>query len=208
MDIAATFGLVALMVALVVDLTFVLHPFFALWISGFVVGMAGGLSPSAVLLSLSRGFGATVGKVGVIIVSGAVIGCCLERSGAAMPLAKQMLHAMGERHALGATSLVGAIVAMAVFADCGLMERTRTRTCGAFPSPFDPDLAPFATVRSSASRCARRSRRRRTSRISPSSSPLRWASCRAIRWCHQLQARWLRRRRSTPTSPSSASTAS
>ena len=74
MEIGVALLLVLCMIVLVVLLTIALHPFYALWIAGLIVGMAGGLSPDAALHSLQRGFGETVGKVGVIIVSGSVIG--------------------------------------------------------------------------------------------------------------------------------------
>ena len=114
-------GLIVLMVATVIVGTVALHPFFALWFAGFITGTAGGLPPSETLLSLQQGFGDTVGKVGVIIVSGSVIGCCLDWSGGAAALANKMLRMVGERHAVVALAMVGVVVSTAVFADCGLL---------------------------------------------------------------------------------------
>jgi len=79
------------------------------------------LSPTEALSSIQQGAGDTVGKVGVIIVSGSVIGCCLERSGGAAALATTVLELVGERHAFVAVALVGVVVSVAVFADCGLL---------------------------------------------------------------------------------------
>ena len=120
-SLAFAAALVLLIIAIVVSIAFALHPFFALFTSGFAAGVAGGLSPADTLASLQDGFGHTVGHVGVIIVTGSVIGTCLEKTGAAATLAHRLLRALGEQHAFVVLGLIGVLISTAVFADCGLL---------------------------------------------------------------------------------------
>ena len=46
MNPAVAAALVLLLVALVLAFTFVLHPFYALWLAGFITAIAAGLSPA------------------------------------------------------------------------------------------------------------------------------------------------------------------
>ena len=50
----------------------------------------------------------------MLIVTGSVIGCCLDRSGAATTLAQAVLRLVGEQNAFVALSAIGVIISMAV----------------------------------------------------------------------------------------------
>ncbi len=111
----------ALVVALIGWLR--LHPFFALILGAIV---AGTLAPSsagwaerllAALDASAAGFGSVAGAIGIAIALAAVIGHCLQASGAADCIARALLGAFGERRAAWALLAASWILAIPVFVD-------------------------------------------------------------------------------------------
>ena len=60
-----------------------IHPFIALFIVALLYGFFAGMSLDLIISSINQGFGDTLGKIGLIIVLGIIIGSFLENSGAA-----------------------------------------------------------------------------------------------------------------------------
>lgn len=120
------FSLLALGIAFIVISTtrWKLHPFLALLVTAYGMGLASGLSPDQTLTALTGGFGRTVGAIGIVISCGCIIGTALERSGGALTMANAMLKLIGEGRALLAMSCTGALVSIPVFCDSGYVILT------------------------------------------------------------------------------------
>lgn len=98
-----------------------LHPFLALVLAAFGYGVASGMELCCVVTAVNEGFGKTVGGIGIIILSGAIIGVFLEKSGGAMRLGAAALGIVGRKNAAAAMSAVGFVVSLPVFCDSGFI---------------------------------------------------------------------------------------
>lgn len=94
-----------------------LHPFIALILSSFFVGIASGMPLLDVVTNINTGFGSLMTSIGIVIVAGTMIGVILERSGAAYRMAEVVLRIVGPKHPQLAMSLIGYIVSIPVFCD-------------------------------------------------------------------------------------------
>ncbi|MBV6427268.1 MAG: Inner membrane permease YgbN [Haliscomenobacter sp.] len=98
-----------------------IHPFFALLLVAILYGIVSGMPLHQILISVNKGFGNTLGGIGLIIILGVFIGAFLEHSGGAYSLAEKVLKYTGEKRIPLAMSLLGWIVSIPVFADSGFM---------------------------------------------------------------------------------------
>lgn len=98
-----------------------LHPFLALIISSFFVGIASGMPLLTVADTVNNGFGSLMTSIGIVIVAGTMIGTILERSGAAYRMAEVVLRIVGKKHPQLAMSIIGYIVSIPVFCDSGFI---------------------------------------------------------------------------------------
>ena len=96
-----------------------LHPFLVLLAAAYGLGLAAGLSPAATIEAITGGFGGTIGYIGIVIAAGTIIGVILEKSGAALVMARAVLGLVGRARASLAMSLTGAVVSIPVFCDSG-----------------------------------------------------------------------------------------
>lgn len=112
----AALGIVFIVVA---TTRFKLHPFLALLVTAYALGLASGLTPAQVITALTGGFGRTLGAIGIVIACGCIIGMVLERSGCALVMAAAMLRLIGRTRAVLAMSCTGAMVSIPVFCDSG-----------------------------------------------------------------------------------------
>ena len=97
------------------------HPFLALLIVSMAYGLAAGMSLSELVTAVNEGFGTTLGKIGLIIVIGVIIGAFLEHSGGARSLARAVLRAIGKKRIPLAMGVLGYVVSIPVFCDSGFM---------------------------------------------------------------------------------------
>jgi GntP family gluconate:H+ symporter len=97
------------------------HPFIALMLATFGVGLGVGMPLADVLKNVNSGFGGLMAYIGLIVVIGSIIGIILEKSGAAMRIAELILKLVGERRPALALSLIGATVSVPVFCDSGFI---------------------------------------------------------------------------------------
>ena len=95
------------------------HPFFALLIACFLVGLGVQMPVAAILTSVKEGFGHILQSLGLIIVLGTTLGVLLEHSGCTRVMANFILKKTGEKKAPLAMSLTGFIVGLPVFCDSG-----------------------------------------------------------------------------------------
>lgn len=100
---------------------FKIHPFLSLLAAAFLYGIFSGMPMEQIIKSVNEGFGGTIGKIGIIIVAGIIIGTFLEESGGAYSLAEKVLKIVGEKRIHTAMGLIGYIVSIPVFADSGFV---------------------------------------------------------------------------------------
>ncbi len=98
-----------------------LHPFLALLSVTFLFGLLSGMDLPRLLDSLQKGFGDTLGRIGVVIVCGMIIGTFLEKSGGAFSMAEAVLKVIGQKRVPLAMAVLGHLVSIAVFADSGFV---------------------------------------------------------------------------------------
>ena len=94
-----------------------LHPFLALIISSFIVGILSGMPLLDIVTNINAGFGSLMTSIGVVIVAGTMIGVILERSGAALRMAEVVLRIVGPKRPQLAMTIIGYIVSIPVFCD-------------------------------------------------------------------------------------------
>lgn len=98
-----------------------LHAFLALLFAAIFYGLLSGMPLQKLVQSIEQGFGGTVGKIGIVIIAGTIIGQFLEKSGGAYALAERILRYIGEKGVPLAMSIIGYIVSVPVFADSGFI---------------------------------------------------------------------------------------
>jgi GntP family gluconate:H+ symporter len=96
-----------------------LDAFVALLIAALVTGFIAGSPVTAVLDSITEGFGSTMGAIGIVIGLGVGVGKILEVSGAADALARAFVRALGRGREPWAMAGTGALVSIPVFCDSG-----------------------------------------------------------------------------------------
>ncbi|MBU2098577.1 MAG: GntP family permease [Gammaproteobacteria bacterium] len=117
---------------------FKLNPFLTLLCAAFIAAFAYGLPLRDIESTIRGGFGNIMGNIGLVIVLGTLIGVILERTGAAITMARTIISLLGERFPLLTLSLVGYIVSIPVFCDSGFvilnsLKRSLARTLKASP---------------------------------------------------------------------------
>jgi GntP family gluconate:H+ symporter len=114
---------------------FNLHAFLALIVAALFFGICSGMPLNEIISSIEQGFGGTIGKIGIVIIAGAIIGTFLEKSGGAYALAERILQTIGKKNVTPAMALIGYIVSIPVFADSGFvilspLNKTLTKRAG------------------------------------------------------------------------------
>lgn len=113
--------LIALVLALALIIIgivrFKIHPFFVLLIAAIGYGFLTGMEVSQIISAINDGFGSIMGKIGLIIFFGVVIGTVLEKSGGAMVIATRLIKLIGEKSIHLAMMLTGYLLSIPVFAD-------------------------------------------------------------------------------------------
>ncbi len=112
-----------------------LHPFLALLLVSIVLGLVTGMNPGLVITSIQEGFGGTLGKIGLVIILGVMIGAFLEHSGGALVLANKILSLIGKKRVATAMGIIGYVISIPVFSDSGFvllssLNKTLTKKAG------------------------------------------------------------------------------
>ena len=97
------------------------HPFFALLIASFVVGLGVQLPVVDIINSIKEGFGNIMRSLGFIIVLGTALGVLLEKNGSTGVMANYILKKICKRYPALAMSITGFIVGLPVFCDSGFI---------------------------------------------------------------------------------------
>jgi GntP family gluconate:H+ symporter len=98
-----------------------IHPFIVLLLVALMYGVLAGMHLDLIVKSVNDGFGETLGKIGLIIVLGVIIGAFLENSGGAYAIAGKVLKIIGEKRVTIAMGIIGYFVSIPVFADSGFL---------------------------------------------------------------------------------------
>lgn len=98
-----------------------LDAFSALLIASLVIGAVAGSSMNATIASITKGFGNTLGSIGIVIGLGVAVGKILEVSGAADALARSFLKVFGQGREPWAMAATGSMVSIPVFCDSGFV---------------------------------------------------------------------------------------
>jgi gluconate:H+ symporter, GntP family len=101
--------------------TFRIHPFLVLLIAAVGVGLSTRLPLQEIIVALKRGFGDTLGSIGIVIIAGTIIGVILERTGASLSMANLILRLVGKERSPLAMSIAGYIVGIPIFCDSGFV---------------------------------------------------------------------------------------
>ncbi|EOM77024.1 gluconate transporter [Rhodococcus rhodnii] len=116
--IAALIG-VAVIVALITWQRW--HPFLALSLGAIGVGLGAGLGANDVLTSYEKGFGETMGSVGILIGLGAMFGKLLADSGGADQVVDTLVSRSSPRVLPWTMGLVGAVIGLPMFFEIGIV---------------------------------------------------------------------------------------
>jgi gluconate:H+ symporter, GntP family len=109
--------LFALALIIIAIIKFDIHPFLALFVGAIVYGLLAGMQPKLILQSIEEGFGGVLGKIGLVILLGVMIGTFLEKTGGAFVIAQKVLSVIGEKSVMLAMMITGWILSIPVFGD-------------------------------------------------------------------------------------------
>ena len=98
-----------------------LHPFLALIFTAILFGLFSGMPLDKIVESINKGFGGTIGQIGIVIIAGVMIGTFLEQTGGAYSMARRILSITGKKKVPLTMSIIGYIVSIPVFADSGFV---------------------------------------------------------------------------------------
>ncbi|HSJ68236.1 MAG TPA: SLC13 family permease [Anditalea sp.] len=115
------FLLISVVLIILLTARFQVHPFLALFLVAVFYGFLTGMPLDLIIASINDGFGETLGKIGLIIIFGVIIGAFLENSGGAYALAEKVLLIVGKKNVSVAMSMIGYFVSIPVYADSGFI---------------------------------------------------------------------------------------
>lgn len=95
--------------------------FFALLLSGLLVGLGVHLPFIEIISTLKDGFGNILKSLGLIVILGTTLGVILEYTGSTAVMAGYILTKTGEKHAAWAMSITGFLVGLPIFCDSGFI---------------------------------------------------------------------------------------
>src|SRR5688572_14054339 len=117
-----TFLIIILAIALQVFLTVKkLSPFLSLLIVAIVAGLALGMQPAALIKTIEKGVGSTLGGLALIITLGAILGKMLEAGGAAEKISSSLISSFGEKNVQWAITLTGFFVGIPLYYNAGFV---------------------------------------------------------------------------------------
>jgi len=127
--------LLSILLIVVFTTRFSVHPFLALIAAALFFGICSRMSLPKLVSSIEQGFGETIGRIGIVIIAGAIIGAFLDKSGGALALAERILSVIGSKNVTSAMALIGYVVSIPVFADSGFviltpLNKTLTKRAG------------------------------------------------------------------------------
>src|SRR5687768_5500987 len=111
------FVLLVLAIIVIAIIRFDIHPFLALFVGAILYGLLTGMPGELILKSIADGFGGVMGKIGLVILLGIIIGTFLEKTGGALVIAQRVLKTIGEKSVMLAMMITGWILSIPIFGD-------------------------------------------------------------------------------------------
>ncbi|MEP7107009.1 MAG: gluconate:H+ symporter [Ferruginibacter sp.] len=93
------------------------HPLIAMIAAACIAGITGGMPANETIDAIIKGFGTTLGTIGIVIGLGVMMGRILEVSGAAEQIAYSFIKFLGQRREEWALAFTGYIVSIPIFVD-------------------------------------------------------------------------------------------
>ncbi|CAE1142125.1 GntP family permease [Serratia sp. Tan611] len=93
------------------------HALIAMLLAASIAGISGGLSAVQTVDTITKGFGSTLGSIGIVIGLGVMMGRVLEVSGAAEQIAYSFIKWLGKKREEWALAITGYIVSIPIFVD-------------------------------------------------------------------------------------------
>ncbi|OOF59979.1 gluconate:H+ symporter [Rodentibacter myodis] len=109
--------IIAVFILIVLVLRTRVHAFIAMLIAASVAGLVGGMSVNDTLGAITKGFGGTLGGIGIVIGLGVMMGSVLEVSGAAEKMAFSFIKFLGKKKEEWALAITGYVVSIPIFVD-------------------------------------------------------------------------------------------
>jgi GntP family gluconate:H+ symporter len=128
-------GGIALIIMLTSWLRF--NAFLSLFLVSLLVALIA-LPLPEIVPALKKGFGDTMGSIGLIIVFGTVIGVTLDLTGATLSMANYVLDMTGKRNSPMAISITGFITGLPIFCDSGFIVLSGLNRSLSFKSGTSP----------------------------------------------------------------------
>jgi gluconate transporter len=108
---------IAVFVLILLVLRTKVHPLIAMIAAACIAGVTGGLSMKDTIEAITKGFGSTLGTIGIVIGLGVMMGRILEVSGAAEQIAYSFIKLLGRRKEEWSLAATGYLVSIPIFAD-------------------------------------------------------------------------------------------
>ena len=113
--------LVAIVAMVVAIARFGVHPFISILVTALVLAFALGIPLQTLPDTVGRGFSSIFTGIGLVIIFGTIIGNILDKTGAAVAMARAVERTVGCRFPRLAMLLIGWIVSIPVFCDSGFV---------------------------------------------------------------------------------------
>src|SRR5690606_5514822 len=133
--------IVSLALILVAIMKFDIHPFLALFVGALTYGLLAGMHGPDIIRSVNEGFGNVLGRIGILILLGVMIGTFLERTGGAMVIAQRVLRLIGEKAVTLSMMITGFILSIPGFGDSAFIIMHRINKSLSFKA-----TVPFAAT--------------------------------------------------------------
>ena len=98
-----------------------IHPFIAIIATALLLAMVLGVPLKSIPDVIGKGFSGIFTGIGLVIIFGTIIGTVLEKTGAALSMARGVERVVGRRFPRLAMMLIGWIVSIPVFCDSGFV---------------------------------------------------------------------------------------
>ncbi len=122
--LALVFLFIAVFIIIFLTARFRMNAFVVLILTAIIYGIAVGMPLGEVITHVRKGFGGTLGYIGIVIIAGTVIGIILEKTGAALSMTRAILKLVGKERSPLAMSIAGYVVSVPVFCDSGYIILT------------------------------------------------------------------------------------
>lgn len=114
--------IIAIGIVLQIFLTYKkVSPFLSLLLVAIIVGLLLGMDTTALVTSIEKGVGSTLGGLALIICLGAILGKLLENSGAIGQITSSLIKQFGEQHVQWAVLLTGFLVGLPLYYNAGFV---------------------------------------------------------------------------------------